>query len=168
MTGQARGADDSVRAVIASSVTVGGTGLAMAAIGVLPALLGSSLHAAAATLHVTHWVLAGLMPFAVATSAALAVRTGRPGDLNGRPAATRTVALGVLGSLLAEAAFQLIGSYGAGPLTGRTVGAVRHAPPNPFSGAQVATVIVLGTLSALLLASSQWRDNLKLRHPPAR
>ncbi|HET9691345.1 MAG TPA: hypothetical protein VFP61_09335 [Acidimicrobiales bacterium] len=167
MSGQGRGADGSAGAAVATGMSVAGIGVAMAAIGVLPALLGSSLHAAAVTLHVTHWVLAALMPFAVATTAALAVRTGRPGDLNGRPAAWRTMAIGVVGSLLSEAAFQLIGSYGAGPLTGRSVAVVRHATPNPFSGAQVATVVALGTLSAVLLASSQWRHRLRLRQPPA-
>ena len=152
--------------VIGTSLSVAGIGLFMAAIGVLPGLLGASVHTTLETLNVTHWVLAGLMPFSVGTGASLAVRTGPPGEVNGRGPALRTLAVAALGSLLAEGFFQTIGAYGGGPLAGHTTSAIRNGHPNPFTVAQFATVVGLGVLAGLLLARSQWRGDLRLRDSP--
>ena len=149
--------------VIGPSLSVAGIGLVMAAIGVLPGLLGGSLHTTLEWLRVAHWVLAALMPFSVGAGAALAVRSGRPEDTNGSGPALRTLAIAVLGSLLAEGFFREIGSYGGGLLTGHNASAIVNGSPNPFTAAQFATLVGLGVLAGLLMARAQWRGQLQLR-----
>lgn len=140
-----------------------GIGLVLAAIAVLPALLGGSVHTTVEWLGFSHWVLAALMPFSVAAGAAFAIRAGGPGQLNGSGPAIRTVVIAVLGSLLAEGFFRVVGSYGGGALTGHTARAIDHARPDPFTAVQFATVVGLGTLAGFLMARTQWRSQLRLR-----
>lgn len=152
--------------VVGPSFSVAGTGLFMAAVGLLPGLFGASLHGTVESLHVAHWVLAGLMPFAVGAGASLALRTGPPGQVNGRGPALRTLAIGLLGSLLAEGFFQTVGAYGGAQVTGATAAAIGGGHPDPFTTAQLAAVVGLGFLAALVLARSQWRGALRLRDRP--
>lgn len=149
--------------VVGPSLSVAGIGLVMAAIGVLPGLLGGSIHTTLEWLGVTHWILAALMPFSVGAGAALAVRAGPPADVNGRGSAVRTMAIALLGSLLGEAFFRTVGAYGGGQLAGHTARAIEHGHPNPFTVGQLATVVGLGLLSGLLMARTQWRGQLRLR-----
>ena len=149
--------------IVGPSLSVAGIGLVMAAIGVLPGLLGGSLHTTLEWLRVTHWILAALMPFSVGAGAALAVRSGRPEDTNGAIPALRTLAIAVLGSLLAEGFFREVGSYGGGLLTGHNSSAIVNGDPNPFTAAQFATLVGLGVVAGLLMARAQWRGQLRLR-----
>ncbi len=154
--------------VVSSSVSVAGTGLVLAAAGLIPALLGGSLHSTLKGLYVAHWFLAGLMPFSVGAGASLALRRGPPDRVNGRGPAVRTLLIGALGALLSEGFFQTVGLYGGSQLTGDTTAAFRRGHPHPFTTGQFVTVVVLGVLAGALLARSQWRGVLRLRQPPPR
>jgi hypothetical protein len=144
--------------MVNSVVVIATAGLIMAALGLLPAILGGSLHATLVGLASAHWGLAAVIPFAVAAGAALIAR--HPEALSGR-AAARVLVAAIVGTIAAEGVFWVVTIYMASVITGHSTAAIRHGHPPAYSWAQVGTVVGLGVATGLLMARAQRRGLLR-------
>ncbi len=149
-----------------STVTAAGTGVVVAALGLIPGLFGGSLHATLVGVVVGHWLLAASMPFGVAAAVAWPLHRGRPDLLNGSGAAVRTGIIAIVGSLAAEGIFRTVTLYGGSTLTGRSVSTLQHSHPAPYTWPPSVAVVGLGVVAGLLLARSQARGIVQVRRGP--
>jgi hypothetical protein len=145
--------------MVNAAVVIATTGLIMAALGLLPAILGGSLHATMVGLASAHWLLAAVIPFAVAAGAALMAR--HPEALSGSAAAARVLVAAIVGTIAAEGVFWVVTIYMANVITGYSTAAIRHGHPPAYSWAQVGTVVGLGAATGLLMARAQRRGLLR-------
>jgi hypothetical protein len=145
--------------MVSSVLVIATTGLILAALGLLPAILGGSLHATLVGLAAAHWVLAGVIPFAVAAGAALIAR--HPEALSGSAGAARLLVAAIVGTIAAEGVFWVVTIYMANVITGHSTTAIRHGHPSAYSWAQVSTVVGLGAATGLLMARAQRRGLLR-------
>jgi hypothetical protein len=144
--------------MVNSAAVIATAGLIMAALGLLPAVLEGSLHATLVGLASAHWVLAAVIPFAVAAGAALIAR--HPEALSGNAAAARVLVAALVGTIAAEGVFWVVTIYMAKAITGHSTAAIRHGHPAAYSWAQVGTVLGLGAATGLLMARAQRRGLL--------